>query len=163
MNLIKFIIVITLVSILLGCCFLANSTMIDNYFSKTTLSAYDRYDIRTIDENDVNYIKWLAPGILPDANKLIPSINNQGTKVNPIGIAIGNGNGNSGNISFDPHHTIDPNVSISDEDIISKESRDRNFGNELPWDREVGFCEVLKNTDRDLYQNVQDSTTIVFY
>ena len=38
-----------------------------------------------------------------------------------------------------------------------------NHGKELPWDPEVDHCQVLEHTDRDLYKNIQDTETIVFY
>lgn len=33
----------------------------------------------------------------------------------------------------------------------------------LPWDREVGHCEILKDNDRDLYKTVQDVKTLTIY
>jgi hypothetical protein len=129
MNLIKFIIVLLIITILLACSFLANSNVIYNYLSETTLSAYDRYDIHTIDNNDVKNINRFMQ---------IYGVNN-----------------------LRPENTS-PNNRIPDENLLL-EDKNRNLGTELPWDREVGFCEVLDSTDRDLYKNVQDSTTITFY
>lgn len=214
MDLIKFIIITTIIVILLGCCILANTGAITNYFSSTTLSAYDRYDIQLIDNNDANYIKWIIPGVnLPDnitqspnttviGPSLTPtatsSINptllipidtptqgassgpsngsGSGTSPNQPSIFSGGGtNGSGTNLypSVNPGTTTSgssgkvcpkcPNMPIPDDQLGLAADKGRNFGIELPWDREVGYCEVLKNTDRDLYKNVQDSTTITFY
>src|SRR5690242_5943825 len=56
MNFTEFIIIATIIIILLGCVFLANSSYIYNYFTETTLAAYDRYNIHLIDNDDLNNI-----------------------------------------------------------------------------------------------------------
>jgi hypothetical protein len=38
-----------------------------------------------------------------------------------------------------------------------------DVANELPWDVEVGYCDVLRNREQDLFSNVRDVNTIVFY
>lgn len=56
---------------------------------------------------------------------------------------------------------------IPDSVLITDEHRKKNLNYQilqgLPWDRDVGNCEVLKSTDRDLYKTVQDNIVITFY
>jgi hypothetical protein len=208
MDLIKFIIIAFIIVILFGCCFLANSGYIANYLSETTLQAYDRYNVRLVDNNDINYLKLLMPSVtitdnIPQKNKIIalnptlgPSItagntsgmtrdtvndamangvplNKQLAKQNsctnspakisgsPIGKIEDNKGPKKSNVPYNPN--LDPNSLVPDNALITQDDVSRNYGDELPWDREIGFCEVLKGTDRDLYQNVQNSTIITFY
>lgn len=186
MDLIKFIIVATLTAIIFGCVFLANLEFITNYVSETVLSEYDRYDVRVIDDNDIKNIKKLN-GVLPGIEIVDTSGNgtqnnissdtasNDKQNVDPVlaptdllipSTTVGSINKSSSN----SNNTIpllqkghDPNAPISDNRLIVDNEKNRDFGIELPWDREVGFCEVLSKTDRDLYQYVKDTTTITFY
>src|SRR5690242_10402756 len=64
MDIIKFIIIATIVTIILGCWFMANSGEINNYLSETKLSAHDRYNIRTIDNTDINNTNWFLPNAI---------------------------------------------------------------------------------------------------
>lgn len=171
MDLIKFIIIAIIFVILLGCVFLSNTESIANYFSSTTIAAHNRYDIQFIDDNDVNYIKWAFPGIrLPNTfDKTSTPIT---TLTNPLIPGVTSGIYDSGSVQYD-QETITtnnqiksqkcPNMPIPDEELGLSLSTTRDFGIELPWDREIGFCEVLKGTDRDLYKSVQDATNITFY
>ena len=209
MNLLTFIIVATIVTIIIACLYLANSKTINNYLQATNLGDYDKYDIRLIDDSDINYINKIIPGhayvIVPNPNISAPSSNNlmyasngtngtneengtnrtneeNGTNAkNGTNAANGTrtnaGNGTNGpygrneffgltklNGSINNTTTLNnPNAPITDNMLLEPNEQDRNFGYELPWDKEVGFCEVLNNTDMDLYDNVQDSTTITFY
>lgn len=179
MNFFEFIIIATIVIILLGCIFFANSSTIYNYFTETTLASYDRYDIHVIDDNDLDNIgralqSQLAGG-LPN-NEPYESTNNLTNNLtdNPTNNPINNPINKSTNDSSNEMKGINvvneiinrhksPNAPIPDTKLITHTENNRNFGNELPWDREVGFCEVLRGSDRDLYRNVQDSTTITLY
>lgn len=71
------------------------------------------------------------------------------------------------NLFFPNINIKDPSdVKKADSDISSiqfEETDSKDFGDELPWDKEVTHCEVLKHTDRDLYKNVQDVNMITFY
>lgn len=150
MNLIKFIIVATIMAIIFGCVFLANLEFITNYVSETTLSGYNRYDVRVIDDNDIKNLKKL--------NGIIPNIEIVDTSDDPT-LALSSNNKTTALLQ----KGHDPNAPIPDNRLIINNEKNRDFGIELPWDREVGFCEVLSKTDRDLYQNVRDTTTITFY
>lgn len=187
MDLIKFIIIATIITILLGCFFLANTDTIANYFSSTSLSEYNRYDIRLMDENDINYIKWIIPGVqIPDNDTQYPStkIINPTIDVSPstnpfIPHSVdSSGKETSENTktkspkpnNSDPNRSYPeykcskcPNMSIPDSQLGLDTDKSRNFGIELPWDKEIGFCDVLKGSDRDLYKNLQDSSIITFY
>jgi hypothetical protein len=59
------------------------------------------------------------------------------------------------------------NDNIKPIDIIDLSKIDitksKYHGEELPWDREVGYCDILKNTDDDLYKTVHNTKTITFY
>ena len=139
MDLIKFIIIATIITMLIGCFFLSNIGAMSDYFLSMSLTDYNRYDIQLVDENDINYINWIIPGIqLPENTKVIKS---------------------------HPKYKCPkcPNMTIPDSQLGLTDDTSRNFGTELPWDEEIGFCDVLKGTDRDLYKNVQDSSTITFY
>ncbi len=155
MDLIKFIIIATISTMLIGCFFLANIGAMSDYFLSMSLTDYNRYDIRLVDENDINYINWIIPGIqLPDNTKVIIPDN---TKVIiPDNTKV---------IKSHPKYKCPkcPNMTIPDSQLGLADDTSRNFGTELPWDEEIGFCDVLKGTDRDLYKNVQDSSTITFY
>src|SRR5579883_2484968 len=147
MNLIEFVIIATIIVILLGCVFLTYSSSIYNYFTETTLASYDRYDISMIDNDDLDNIGKVM-GTVVEMNR---SSINDSSKPKP--------NNEMGIIDRNPN----PNSPIPDDKLMSLTESNRNFGNELPWDKEVGFCELLKNTDKDLYRNVQDSTSITIY
>ena len=182
MDLIKFIIVATITAIIFGCVFLANLEFITNYVSETVLSEYDRYDVRVIDDNDIKNIKKLN-GVVPNIEIVDTSGNYQNNDnstpnntsngiqhvdpnlaptdlLTPTTTTSVSNNNNTIPLLQKGH---DPNAPISDNRLIVDTEKSRDFGIELPWDREVGFCEVLSKTDRDLYQNVKDTTTITFY
>jgi hypothetical protein len=153
MELIQFIIMATIIVILSGCFFLAHTNTIVNYIS-STLTDYNKYIVQIIDNNDANYIKWIIPRIqfldnleLESQKKISP---NKGINNNPVAI------------NSDLQYKC-PNMTIPDNQLFSEINKHRNHGIELPWDKEIGFCEVLKGTDRDMYANVQDSTNITFY
>lgn len=61
------------------------------------------------------------------------------------------------NKSEEPITIIPQNTFLGLNDVIDDDTW------VLPWDREVGHCEVLKNNDRDLYKTVQDVKTITFF
>lgn len=172
MNLIKFIIVTTIIAIILGCLFLSNLEFITNYISDTVLSGYDRYDLRVADDNDIKNIKKLN-GIIPnieivDTSDIVDNVQNVDPNLAPTDLLTTTMTATT--IKTDSGKTTpmlqrghDPNEPIADNRLIIDNEANRDFGIELPWDREVGFCEVLSKTDRDLYQNVRDTTTITFY
>ena len=173
MDLIKFIIVATIMAIIFGCVFLANLEFITNYVSETVLSEYDRYDVRVIDDNDIKNIKKLN-GVVPNieivdtSGSTLNNIQNVDPNLAPTDLLIPTtitsaSNNNNNNTIPLLQKGRDPNAPISDNRLIVDTEKSRDFGIELPWDREVGFCEVLSKTDRDLYQNVKDTTTITFY
>ncbi len=66
-------------------------------------------------------------------------------------------------------------ILLSNGGVLSDGEVKRNLDSELPWDnpldnpldnpwdRNVGFCEVLRETDNDLYKNVHDVNIITFY
>lgn len=62
-----------------------------------------------------------------------------------------------------PTITSGPNKLLTDDELLPDYDNNKDFGYDLPWDKEIGFCEVLKGTDRDLYSNVVDDTIITFY
>lgn len=143
MDLITFVIIGMVVMILAGCLFLGNIDKIGDYFSSTSITDYGKYKINLIDDIDIKYIKLL----LSSTNGYQQSkdvLNKIATKI----------------LSEDDK-VIFPNGLMTDDQLMG--ANDRYMGNELPWDKEVGQCDVLKNMDIDLYKNVQDSKTITFW
>ena len=61
----------------------------------------------------------------------------------------------------DKNFVSDPNSPIQKEILLA--SSDSNYGADMPWDRDVKPCEVLRNTDQDLYADVQDAKHITIY
>lgn len=135
MELIALIIISIIFVILLGCIFLANLDAIGDYFSSTSIADYGKYKINLIDDTDIKYIKFFVPKDTLDtvAKKLLS----------------------------DDKKIIFPNALITDQQLMG--TNDRYMGNELPWDKEIGQCDVLRDMDIDLYKNVQDSKKITFW
>jgi hypothetical protein len=133
MNLLTYVIIGLLVSVLLGCIYNTNNQIIHNYVSENTTSLY-KNNISFINDDDVNYIKQIIPEktLTNIANKFLPS-----------------------------EKTKYPNDDMIPEDMLDKENK--NYNNELPWDTDVTPCDILKDTDQDLYKNVLDSNMITFY
>ena len=66
--------------------------------------------------------------------------------------------------NYDPEKAMNMfRGTIPDELLISNYSSNRTFGDELPWDREIGHCEVMKGSDKDLYKSVQDTNVLTFF
>ena len=59
------------------------------------------------------------------------------------------------------NYISDPNSPIQKDILLA--SSDNNYGTDLPWDSDVRSCDVLKNTDQDLYADVQDSKYVTIY
>lgn len=137
MDLITFILITMIFVILIGCIFLANIDMIADFFSGTSVADYGKYKINFIDDTDIKYIKLFL---------------SQDT-LNQIGTQLLLGNNSN--------KTLFPNATMTNEQLMGP--GDRYMGNELPWDKEVGQCDIVKNMDIDLYKNVQDSKIITFW
>jgi hypothetical protein len=130
----KLIIVILTAMILFGCLYALYFTDIKQYITVTGVTKTNRFEIPLIDETDIRYVKMVVPEETLD------------------GIAK--------EIS-DKDYISDPNSPIQKEILLA--SSDYNYGVDMPWDRDVKACEVLKNTDQDLYADVQDSRHITIY
>ncbi len=121
--------------ILLGCMFLGNIDTIGDYFSGTSIADYGKDKINFIDDTDIKYINlFLSKSTL---NRIASKILSEDNKI------------------------IFPNALMTNEQLMG--TNDRYMGNELPWDKEIGQCDIVKNMDIDLYKNVQDSKIITFW
>lgn len=60
-----------------------------------------------------------------------------------------------------PEKISDPNYPIQDDMMLV--SSEHNYGTALPWDSAVKPCQILKDTDQDLYANVQGIKQITIY
>lgn len=202
MDLIKFIIIVTMLVMLCGCCVLAHEAEIKNYLEGSNIQKYGTYDLHVIDKNDVNYAKLLFPiddsklivqdnGFGPDSQMAtqytlaqpwlstqpyVPNPNsnyNQPIQSNQYNQSNQNQPDRSNQSKTSTKTQInsnglkgtraDPNRTFGDTDLLPSMDNNKDFGNELPWDREIGFCEVLKGSDRDLYSNVIDNTIVTFF
>jgi hypothetical protein len=104
--------------------------------SEAKVTAYNRYNINLMDKNDIDMIKLFV-------NE--DTINNIASRLTSENYKLKHNN----------------NIVIQDTDLM--ESSNKNYGKDLPWDKEVGFCDVLRNTDQDLYKNTKDSISITIY
>lgn len=135
MNLEEIIIIATILSILLGCMLYKYGNDIYDYISNTTIDAYDKYDVKLMDDSDVKYIKKFV------SDETLQSI------VDKLDLD------GSANMSC-------PNAKIDENALLNQTNK---YGTELPWDLNVTSCNVLRNTDKDLYGNVENSRIITFY
>lgn len=164
---------------LCGCCILSNEAEIKNYLEGTNIQKYGTYDLHLIDQNDVNYAKLILP---IDESKLAledktPDLYNTSNSQSlqsyqnytPKRATNDSTNNKPTNklvttiTSQINESKANPNRILTDDDLMLTSDNEKNFGNELPWDREIGFCEVLKGTDRDLYSNVVNDAIITFF
>lgn len=134
MDLLLVIVIGLTIAVLLGCVFLEHSDNIHDYLTSTSITLYDQYKINMIDDTDAEYIKAVIPEEI--LNKVLVKL-----------------------LPEDKRKC--PNDSIDTETLL--DTKERNFGNELPWDTDVTSCDILKDTDQDLYKNVQNSHVITFY
>lgn len=159
MDIIKLVILLTILSIIIGSMCLANIDTIKNYFSELTSSSYTKYDIKNINDTDIGFINKAFPDVdvslKNNPNTLFTPSTSPSTSPSPSPSTS-----KSTSKSLNPINTFKD--TIPDEDLLSSD-RDREFGNDLPCDREIGYCEVLKGTDNDMYKTVQDDITITFY
>lgn len=93
-----------------------------------------RFTVPLFDETDINFIKQILP------EETLDNI--------------------AKNIS-DKNYISDPNSPIQRDILLA--SSDNDYGRSLPWDRNVTSCDVLKNTDQDLYANIQDSLHVTMF
>lgn len=168
MNLLNLIIIFTVLVVLIGCCILSNEGIITGYLEGTNITKYGRYDIHITDSYDANFIRLLFPIDEKELEKRMSDNNKNNGTIPPLipGSDVSRGYNTATSMSRTPNGswiTSDPNKVIPSDDLLPANANNKIFGNELPWDKEVGFCDVLKNTDKDLYQNVQNADTIVFY
>jgi len=134
---------------------LANIDTITDYFSQLTSTSYAKYDIKNVNDTDVKFINK----VFSDVDVSLKNSQNTLSK-SSTSTSTSKSTSKSKSKLTNPINTFkDP---IPDEDLLSGDS-DREFGNDLPWDREIGYCEVLKGTDNDMYKTVQDDITITFY
>jgi hypothetical protein len=93
-----------------------------------------RFTIPLVDETDIAYARLLIPE--EDLDDIARNIS-------------------------DKKFISDPNSPIQKEILLA--SSDNNYGADMPWDRDVKPCEVLRNTDQDLYADVQDAKHITIF
>lgn len=134
-NIIKIVIIFFCLMTLFGLCIAAYSVDIRNYISSMGSGPMkiDAYDIKYIDDTDIKYIKKFVPEKTLD----------------DIAKLISN------NI-----YVSDPNKKIEDSKMINP---DKNLGSDMPWDRDVKPCDILKNTDQDQYADIQNARHITIY
>jgi hypothetical protein len=98
------------------------------------LTGSTQLNISLFDQTDVDFVKQIVP------EETLDNITKELSNTNYIS---------------------DPNSPIQ-KDILLASSED-NYGTSLPWDRNVRSCDVLKNTDQDLYADVQDSRYVTMF
>lgn len=125
-----------LITIFTGCIYLTFSDDINDYFKMHIMQSSWRNKIPYIDDSDIKLIKHIIPKI---------DIKTKPTKSPDLDSKI--------DLDLDLNGSID-NKSKGDSNDPS---------NSLPWDREIGSCEVLKGIDKDLYKTVQNTKTLIFY
>lgn len=132
----KVILIFAIVAICLGCLYVTYFEDLKQYLVIQTSGAtkIGRFSIPLVNETDIAYARLFIPEKELD------------------------------NIAFqlsDKNFISDPNSPIQKE--ILKASSDTDLGADMPWDRDVKPCEVLRNTDQDLYADVQDVKQITIY
>lgn len=134
-NILKIIIIFFFFVMLLGFCIAAYYADFRNYLSSVGSGPMrvDGYDIKYIDETDIKYLKMFVP------EKTLDDV---------------------AKMISDNIYVSDPNRKIEDSKMINP---DKNLGSDMPWDRDVKPCEILKNTDQDLYADVQNARKITIY
>jgi hypothetical protein len=93
-----------------------------------------RLGIPLIDETDIAYARMFIPE--DELDKIAENISNK-------------------------KFISDPNSPIQKDILLA--SSNSNYGLDMPWDRDVKPCEILRNTDQDLYADVQDAKHITLY
>lgn len=164
MKTIHFIIIITIFAILCGYLYLSYIDYLNDLATGTHISEYDKYNIRKTDNNDAKYSKLIESKIIESkmiASKIIdkyfPSnstpISQTSTPIVPTSTLL----------AEEYNQTIDDRKLIDLTNDI--------YGSSLPWDKELGYCNVTStpnivkenNIDSDLYSDNRDSQTITFY
>jgi hypothetical protein len=120
MDLLGFIIIATIISIVIGCCFLANTDTIGKYFSSILgyQSASEGQNAsegsNAMDNNDINYIKYFLSGKI---------INDIIKKISPL------------DTKYSPDTKCSPDAPIPDIDLIRNNGM--IDGEELPQENEI--------------------------
>jgi hypothetical protein len=160
MDIFALVVLLMLLSLIIGCMYLANADRVSTYIAGMNIASTDRYQIKGVDETDIKFINMIAPSLDIKVN----------TKIKPNDNSQVSGNGSTSTSAYipktentlqNPTNTFrDP---IPDQSLLPPDSNTRDLGVDLPWDREVGHCEVLKDRDRDLYKTVLNTNVITFY
>lgn len=132
----KVILIAAIVAVLLGCLYTLYFEDLRQYITVQTggASRVGTLDIPLIDETDIAYARMIIPE--KELDNIAKTIS-------------------------DKNFISDPNSPIQKEILLA--SSDNNYGADMPWDRDVKPCEVLRNTDQDLYADVQDAKMITIY
>ena len=132
----KVVLVAAVFAVFIGCLYTLYFEDLKQYVTIQTSGASKtgRFSIPLIDETDIAYIRKFIPE--DDLDKIAKNIS-------------------------DKNFISDPNSPIQKEILLA--SSDYNYGVDMPWDRDVKPCDILRNTDQDLYADVQDSKHITIY
>jgi hypothetical protein len=132
----KIILIAAIIAIFIGCLYAVYFEDLKQYITVQTGGAtrLGALSIPLVDETDIAYARMMIPEQeLDDIAKHIS----------------------------DKNYITDPNSPIQKEILLT--TSDSNYGADMPWDRDVKSCEILRNTDQDLYADVQDSKHITIY
>jgi len=124
-----------LFAIVTGFVILSYKPDIMSMLSQQSVGKYGIYNIQLIDDVDVSYLKKVVP------EKVYKDI--------AVKILGDQSNGENNN------NPLKYNKMLTGEN--------RNFDRELPWDQNVIPCDVLKNRDFDVYENVLNNKIITIY
>ena len=132
----KIVLIAAIIAIFFGCLYALYFEDIKQYIVVQSSGAtkVGRFTIPWIDETDIAYARLIIPE--KDLDKIAMQIT-------------------------DKNFISAPNSSIQKEILLA--SSDSNYGSDMPWDRDVKPCEILRNTDQDLYADVQDAKQITIY
>jgi len=132
----KLILIFVILAVICGCLYALYFEDLKQYISIQTsgVTKVDRLSIPLIDETDIAYARMIIPEDTMD--EIAKKIS-------------------------DKKFVSDPNSPVQKEILLA--TSDNNYGSDKPWDRDVKPCEVLRNTDQDLYADVQDAKRITIY
>jgi hypothetical protein len=182
MKTIYFIIIITIFAILCGFLYLSYIDYLNDIAAGTNISEYDKYNIKTTDNNDTNYSKLIESKIIASKTiasemigKYFPS--NGALLAEEYNLTIDGQNdtllAEEYNLTIDGQNDTllaeEYNQTIDDQKLI--DLTNDIYGSSLPWDKELGYCNIVttpdivkeNNIDSDLYSDNRDSNTITFY
>lgn len=133
-NIIRTVLILAIIVVAIACLYVVYANNIKSLIDVSGISRSTRFDIPLVDETDIQFARMVVPE---------ETLDNVARSIS------------------DKKFISDPNSPIQKDVLLA--SSDRDYGTDLPWDRDVQPCEVLRNTDQDLYADVQDAKRIILY